>query len=54
MDYFNDILPWLGIEWGSRVVVLSMEGQKALHIYQFAFLNWTKVLWVWNDMRVSN
>ncbi len=47
------------------VVLLSMEGQIALRFHQkhsnkkqkrntFVFRRWTKVLRVWNDMRVSN
>ncbi len=43
MEYFNDVLTtFLGLE------------QKALGFHQFVFQRWTKVLQVWNDMRVSN
>ncbi len=44
--------------WALNVVVvlLSMQGQKALGFHQkyLMFRRWTKVLQVWNDMRVSN
>ncbi len=58
MDYFNDVLTtFLGLECYVSVVLLSMEGQKALRLHP-KYLNLCseeeKVLWVWNDMKVSN
>ncbi len=46
--------------WALNVALLFMQGQIALRFnkkdlrFVFVFRRWTKVLRVWNDMRVSN
>ncbi len=57
MDYFNNLLDtFLDLD---RVRTLAVYGRSESSriiskISWFVFRSWTKVLWVWNDMRVSN
>ncbi len=54
MDYFNNVLFWA---LNVSVALQYMEGQKALGFNQ-KYLNLysedEQILWVWNDIRVSN
>ncbi len=57
MDYFNDVLTtFLCLERGSSLAVYagSESSQISSNTSQFVFQRWTKVLQVWNDMRVRN
>ncbi len=50
------ITTFLCVDHGSILTVYggSESSQILSKIYYFVFQRWTKVLWVWNDMRVSN
>ncbi len=53
MDYFKDVLTtFLGIERGSCVTVRKLPDY-IKNILIFA-PRWTKIFWVWNDMKVIN
>ncbi len=57
MDYFNDVLTtFLGLACVSCFIdyVGSESSRISSEISSFVFRRWTKILWVWNDMRVSN
>ncbi len=54
MDYFNDVLTtFLCLKHGSFVAVYA-GSERFNQIFEFVFRWWTEVLWVWNDMRVTN
>ncbi len=56
VDYFKDVLTtFLGLERGSSLAVYAgSEGSRiSSKISLFVIWRWTKVLRVWNDMRVS-
>ncbi len=57
MDYFDDVLTMF-MDLDHVRILASMSGSKSSwnssKISQFVFRRWTKVLQVWNDLRVSN